>query len=187
MKEMIKQAEGIQQNIVLYILLLSDTSVINLTEDTALHWSARWNKLEICNLAIDKGVRVDQVNSSGLTPLQIAGKHNNFEVADLLINRGAKINSIFNGSTLVEWALVNGNANFASFLTKRGARNNKWVPDNEVSNCCCCKSKFTIFRRKHHCRRCGNIMCGDCSVMKSFPKFGHPTPVPSCKMCSNDK
>jgi len=38
----------------------------------------RWNKQEVCNTAIDKGVRVDQVNSSGLTPLQIAGKNNNF-------------------------------------------------------------------------------------------------------------
>jgi len=38
-----------------------------------------------------------------------------------------------------------------------------WVPDSEVSHCHLCKVDFTMFNRKHHCRNCGQIFCGNCS------------------------
>lgn len=38
-----------------------------------------------------------------------------------------------------------------------------WVNDDLVSNCTECTTKFSIFLRKHHCRKCGKIFCGDCS------------------------
>ncbi|GME68246.1 unnamed protein product [[Candida] boidinii] len=38
-----------------------------------------------------------------------------------------------------------------------------WQPDEDVTNCCICHSSFTFFHRKHHCRKCGRIVCGDCS------------------------
>eukprot|EP00467_Chlorarachnion_reptans_P011164 CAMPEP_0114498418 /NCGR_PEP_ID=MMETSP0109-20121206/6866_1 /TAXON_ID=29199 /ORGANISM="Chlorarachnion reptans, Strain CCCM449" /LENGTH=1735 /DNA_ID=CAMNT_0001675903 /DNA_START=52 /DNA_END=5259 /DNA_ORIENTATION=- len=46
-----------------------------------------------------------------------------------------------------------------------------WVPDDAVSNCGLCKKGFSIFRRKHHCRMCGQIFCGGCSEGKvKLPK-----------------
>lgn len=37
----------------------------------------------------------------------------------------------------------------------------KWKEDSEVSNCFNCDSQFIfLLRRKHHCRKCGNIFCG---------------------------
>jgi len=38
-----------------------------------------------------------------------------------------------------------------------------WVPDNEAVQCMECGIKFTTLRRRHHCRRCGNVVCGKCS------------------------
>eukprot|EP00039_Didymoeca_costata_P009150 m.121005 g.121005 ORF g.121005 m.121005 type:complete len:1560 (+) comp14378_c1_seq1:183-4862(+) len=38
-----------------------------------------------------------------------------------------------------------------------------WVPDSERTACKACKSKFTLFLRKHHCRRCGEIFCKNCT------------------------
>merc|ERR1711988_141550 len=38
-----------------------------------------------------------------------------------------------------------------------------WVPDKEVQACMICSAKFTTFFRRHHCRRCGRCICGDCS------------------------
>ncbi|CAG9805284.1 unnamed protein product [Chironomus riparius] len=39
-----------------------------------------------------------------------------------------------------------------------------WVKDNEAVFCMCCKkSKFSLLNRRHHCRRCGNVICGECS------------------------
>ncbi|CAD8158468.1 unnamed protein product [Paramecium pentaurelia] len=40
----------------------------------------------------------------------------------------------------------------------------KWKEDQEISQCGMCDNKFNaLFRRKHHCRRCGYIFCQDCS------------------------
>lgn len=41
-----------------------------------------------------------------------------------------------------------------------------WVDDNTVTKCENCKRDFTILLRKHHCRMCGKIFCGDCSRFK---------------------
>ncbi|KAL7718195.1 hypothetical protein QTN25_004494 [Entamoeba marina] len=38
-----------------------------------------------------------------------------------------------------------------------------WVPDSEVKNCSLCNSSFTFVNRRHHCRKCGKCVCGNCS------------------------
>ncbi|KAI9358327.1 Dbl homology domain-containing protein [Zopfochytrium polystomum] len=42
-----------------------------------------------------------------------------------------------------------------------------WVPNQERSNCKLCSGEFTLLRRRHHCRKCGGIVCSSCSS-KSF-------------------
>jgi len=39
----------------------------------------------------------------------------------------------------------------------------KWKADSNVSQCDGCRAAFSAFRRKHHCRRCGNIFCNNCA------------------------
>lgn len=38
-----------------------------------------------------------------------------------------------------------------------------WSDDSECISCRICNTKFSITRRKHHCRLCGKIMCNNCS------------------------
>jgi len=39
-----------------------------------------------------------------------------------------------------------------------------WISDNEVSICMCCnETQFSMFNRRHHCRRCGRVVCKPCS------------------------
>ena len=38
-----------------------------------------------------------------------------------------------------------------------------WQPDSEVSRCPICESQFTWYFRKHHCRKCGRVVCANCS------------------------
>eukprot|EP01124_Arcella_intermedia_P028362 TRINITY_DN5748_c0_g1_i4.p1 TRINITY_DN5748_c0_g1~~TRINITY_DN5748_c0_g1_i4.p1 ORF type:complete len:1000 (+),score=185.87 TRINITY_DN5748_c0_g1_i4:72-3071(+) len=38
-----------------------------------------------------------------------------------------------------------------------------WVPDDQVILCQVCQTEFNLIRRRHHCRNCGKIICGDCS------------------------
>lgn len=40
----------------------------------------------------------------------------------------------------------------------------QWVPDEEVNECPMCGRRFNnISLRKHHCRACGKVVCGNCS------------------------
>jgi len=38
-----------------------------------------------------------------------------------------------------------------------------WTPDHEATTCEVCARGFGIFLRRHHCRLCGNCVCGACS------------------------
>lgn len=39
-----------------------------------------------------------------------------------------------------------------------------WMPDQSCRVCYDCESQFTIFNRRHHCRICGKVFCGRCTV-----------------------
>ena len=39
----------------------------------------------------------------------------------------------------------------------------RWVPDAEVTYCPICQTQFSFFVRKHHCRKCGRVVCNACS------------------------
>ena len=47
----------------------------------------------------------------------------------------------------------------------------EWVPDREASDCAKCESRFTLRRRKHHCRLCGEIFCSACSEARATRGF----------------
>ncbi|EXJ61568.1 hypothetical protein A1O7_01996 [Cladophialophora yegresii CBS 114405] len=39
----------------------------------------------------------------------------------------------------------------------------QWQPDSEATECPICKRPFTWMFRRHHCRKCGRVVCNDCS------------------------
>ncbi|KAK4185521.1 putative E3 ubiquitin-protein ligase ZNRF2 [Podospora australis] len=39
----------------------------------------------------------------------------------------------------------------------------RWQPDAEVTYCPICQTQFSIWIRKHHCRKCGRVVCATCS------------------------
>lgn len=41
-----------------------------------------------------------------------------------------------------------------------------WIPDSSVTMCQVCAATFNFTRRRHHCRRCGKVICGACSSKK---------------------
>ncbi|CAG4945418.1 unnamed protein product [Colias eurytheme] len=57
-----------------------------------------------------------------------------------------------------------------------------WTSDKDATACAACAKEFNIARRKHHCRRCGNIFCGACSE-KTVALAGNTKPVRVCDSC----
>jgi len=58
----------------------------------------------------------------------------------------------------------------------------KWTPDSTASRCEICTKKFTILRRRHHCRRCGRCVCEHCSPRECFRPI--PPVVKPCRHCT---
>ncbi|XP_056106182.1 RUN and FYVE domain-containing protein 1 [Rhinichthys klamathensis goyatoka] len=57
-----------------------------------------------------------------------------------------------------------------------------WLKDDEATQCKQCQKEFSIARRKHHCRNCGDIYCSNCSSNElALPSY--PRPVRVCDVC----
>ena len=41
-----------------------------------------------------------------------------------------------------------------------------WVPDSASDKCMMCGKPFGTLTRRHHCRQCGRLLCGDCTSWK---------------------
>jgi len=39
-----------------------------------------------------------------------------------------------------------------------------WVNDEDRFSCHICNKRFSMFKRKHHCRACGDVTCSNCSL-----------------------
>lgn len=61
-----------------------------------------------------------------------------------------------------------------------------WMPDSSQVDCASCSNKFTVTRRRHHCRACGLIFCISCSStwLQLPPEFGYDSPQRVCNMCA---
>lgn len=51
----------------------------------------------------------------------------------------------------------------------------RWQPDEEVKECPLCERRFTLLFRRHHCRKCGRVVCGYCS--DNYTKYLPNTPI----------
>ncbi|THV06539.1 hypothetical protein K435DRAFT_481972 [Dendrothele bispora CBS 962.96] len=65
-----------------------------------------------------------------------------------------------------------------------GLSKDYWMDDESAKECYDCKSLFTTWRRKHHCRICGQIFCARCAsnVIKGN-RFGQDGMVRVCNLC----
>ncbi|KAM9795511.1 RUN and FYVE domain-containing protein 1 [Neosynchiropus ocellatus] len=64
----------------------------------------------------------------------------------------------------------------------KALKGHAWLKDDEATQCKQCQKEFSIARRKHHCRNCGDIYCSNCSSNElALPSY--PRPVRVCDMC----
>eukprot|EP00310_Coccolithus_braarudii_P023429 CAMPEP_0183339052 /NCGR_PEP_ID=MMETSP0164_2-20130417/6121_1 /TAXON_ID=221442 /ORGANISM="Coccolithus pelagicus ssp braarudi, Strain PLY182g" /LENGTH=225 /DNA_ID=CAMNT_0025508997 /DNA_START=9 /DNA_END=686 /DNA_ORIENTATION=- len=66
------------------------------------------------------------------------------------------------------------------------ARERAWTSDADTTACELCRSSFSLFQRRHHCRKCGRCICGDCAPLQSarpLPELGIMQPCRQCRLC----
>lgn len=59
-----------------------------------------------------------------------------------------------------------------------------WVPDGDAPICMHCKeTQFTLINRRHHCRKCGAVVCGPCSNKRFVLPNQSTKPLRVCTHC----
>lgn len=65
----------------------------------------------------------------------------------------------------------------------------RWQPDSEVSECPICHRQFSLLFRRHHCRKCGRVVCNDCSPHRiTIPRqfIVHPPSIGPASLTRGD-
>lgn len=60
-----------------------------------------------------------------------------------------------------------------------------WMRDENAKDCFNCGDAFSTFRRKHHCRTCGQIFDSKCTSILPGKMFGQTMNVRVCKPCED--
>lgn len=70
-------------------------------------------------------------------------------------------------------------------MPPQAPRRNEWVRDEDATHCMCCRrSAFSMLMRRHHCRRCGRVVCFSCSTNRmKIPELYEDVEVRICNDC----
>lgn len=60
-----------------------------------------------------------------------------------------------------------------------------WMRDENCKECYLCGDAFSTFRRKHHCRTCGQIFDAKCTTLISGLPYGHSGSLRVCNSCKD--
>lgn len=58
-----------------------------------------------------------------------------------------------------------------------------WIADEEAVQCMNCSQRFTVLRRRHHCRACGRVLCSACCSSRARLEYGPQREARVCLPC----
>ncbi|KXL50265.1 hypothetical protein M433DRAFT_35456, partial [Acidomyces richmondensis BFW] len=74
-------------------------------------------------------------------------------------------------------------AHMPTHLKRRVISKEFWMKDENAKDCFYCGQSFSTFRRKHHCRTCGQIFDAKCTTLVPGRPFGQLGTLRLCKPC----
>lgn len=131
------------------------------------------------------------INKKVLGSSNVSLPYRSKEINPTIKKKSSNISTLFfyNAKSILNANISNGLASSASTIRtlrkKKGDRKKRhsenplknggipkkyWMNDAFVSECLNCFKPFSAFRRKHHCRFCGQIYCADCTMFISYKK-----------------
>ncbi|MCJ1471941.1 1-phosphatidylinositol-3-phosphate 5-kinase [Lambiella insularis] len=130
--------------------------------------------------------RTSSTDTAGASSINTAihNKSNNDQASDrLTTNRVAPLKAVATTQTFDQPpqgtdALLSQNR--SKVLSKE-----YWMRDENARDCFYCGDPFSTFRRKHHCRTCGQIFDAKCTSLVSGKPFGQSGTLRVCKPCEN--
>lgn len=58
-----------------------------------------------------------------------------------------------------------------------------WIPDEDAPSCMNCSQRFTVLRRRHHCRACGRVLCSACCSSRARLEYMECRDARVCLPC----
>ncbi len=113
---------------------------------------------------IDSSLNGSEKGSLNDSSLNISGIG---QITDSFLSRSGSATDIVPKITTVTSSLKQYSSQMIK-KTNNMMRKCAWVDDNSVANCSNCKTNFSFFVRKHHCRLCASIFCDQCSNYRAI-------------------
>jgi ankyrin repeat protein len=175
--------------------LFKQTPLHRLCECRGAHACDDRERLETLFLLVSFGATLNAQDKHGNTPLHLAAFGGGADLALALVASGASPNTPnADGLCALSARTAASDPHDARPLVSKELRSSMlariaqplpWLPDQMSDVCQICVATFNASNRRHHCRHCGRILCGDCSPHKALvPKFGISKPTRICKECA---
>eukprot|EP00743_Colponemidia_sp_Colp-15_P005626 GILK01006048.1.p1 GENE.GILK01006048.1~~GILK01006048.1.p1 ORF type:complete len:905 (+),score=176.97 GILK01006048.1:32-2716(+) len=129
-------------------------------------------------------VRVEDVEDSGpiKNSFQIISAEKSFTVfADTLKQKKAWLSTFRQAVENLKNQFMNPDGTTQVSIRREAP---VWLPDSHSPSCQLCIMNFTLMKRRHHCRRCGKVVCGSCSSHSALlPNIDANKEVRVCDLC----
>jgi len=159
---------------------------------SALHLASQNGHVELVLYLLQRGAQPNVRDLQMNTPLHLAA---NPRVATLLLANGARRDLENLAGQLCKFGSAPDpqlDAAEKSFndapetqSDKLSSEESDWLKDDTSLHCLLCLSEFTFTNRRHHCRRCGLLVCNACSRKRYRTFTGTVAAVRCCDGCFN--
>eukprot|EP00003_Mantamonas_plastica_P006507 TRINITY_DN15316_c0_g1_i1.p1 TRINITY_DN15316_c0_g1~~TRINITY_DN15316_c0_g1_i1.p1 ORF type:complete len:361 (-),score=118.43 TRINITY_DN15316_c0_g1_i1:28-1110(-) len=144
------------------------------------------DKINVSRQLDVSSMRVQDVEDSDITQnaFSIASSEKSFQVVADSASEKSEWLAAFN-QVLGEQKKLRETMAFPGGMSEDVGEAPVWVMDDLVKVCQVCnKAKFTLVRRRHHCRSCGKVVCDNCSKNRvQLPNLNSEKPQRVCDNC----